>query len=77
MTLVNIALPGHVFQGTVTTQVTPFGTGSLITTGGAGVAGESWFKGVVNDIFGVLWFGLRNEMISDGCDAMNGIPTNY
>jgi RHS repeat-associated protein len=76
MTLVNIALPGHVFQGTVTTQVTPFGTGSLINASGAGVAGESLFRGVVNDIFGGLWFGLRNEIISMGCDAANGIPTN-
>ncbi|MFL6605691.1 MAG: RHS repeat domain-containing protein [Steroidobacteraceae bacterium] len=74
MTLVNIALPGHIFQGTVRTKVTPFGTGSLITTSGAG---ESWYWGVVNDIFGALWFGFRNAMISDGCDAMNGIPTNY
>jgi hypothetical protein len=60
-TLVNIARPGHVFQGTVTTQVTPLGTGSLITTSGAGVADESSFMGVVNDIFGAAWFGLRNE----------------
>jgi hypothetical protein len=76
MTLTNIALPGHIFQGTVTTQVTPFGTGSLITASGAGVPGESLFWGVVNDIFGALWFGLRNEVIAMGCDAANGIPTN-
>jgi len=77
MTITNIALPGHVFQGTVKTQVTPFGSGSLITVAGAGPPGESGFMGVVNDIFGALLFGLRNEMISNGCDAINGLPVNY
>ncbi len=77
MTITNIALPGHIFQGTVTTQVTPFGTGSLIKANGAGTPDESPFMGVVNDIFGALLFGFRNEIIADGCDALNGIPDHY
>jgi len=76
MTLTNIALPGHIFQGTVVTKVTPFGTGSLIDASGTGVPGEFWARGAFNDIVGALLFALRNDIISDGCDALNGIPNN-
>ena len=76
MTIVNIALPGHVFQGTVVTQVTPFGTGSLITANGVGTPDESWARGVVNDVVGAALFGIRNEIIAMGCDAVNGIPNS-
>lgn len=75
-TIVNTALAGHEFQGTVTTQVTPMGTGSLITTVGAGTPGESWWKGALDDVAGGLLFGLRNYLIQTGCDAANGIPNN-
>jgi hypothetical protein len=75
MTIVNTALEGHVFQGTVTTQVSPYGTGSVITSVGTGAPGESSARGIFNDVVGSILFGLRNYLIQTGCDAANEIPT--
>ena len=76
MTITNTALPGHAFLGQVTTQVVPMGSGSRINTVGNGVPGESWARGIANDVAGYILFGLRNYIIQTGCDAANGIPNN-
>lgn len=76
MTIVNTALDGHIFQGTVTTQVSPMGTGSTITTVGKGRPGESWWRSALNDVAGPILFTMRNYFVQTGCDAANGIPNN-
>lgn len=72
--LVNIALPGHVFQGTVTTTVTPAGSGSVITMKGAGDRPEGFFKSAWNNFVGWSSFTLRNFAIQKGCNILNGSP---
>jgi hypothetical protein len=60
-TITNIAQPGHAFLGQVTTTVEPLmGNWSVMHVVGTGVAGEAWWRGVLNDVAGYLLFGSRN-----------------
>jgi hypothetical protein len=78
MTITNLALPGHIFQGTVTTQVTPFGNGgSLIAAEGKGVPNESMWRGILNSVVGTTLFGIRNQIVADGCDTSNLNPIYF
>jgi len=71
--IINRALPDHVFQGSVTTQVSAAYGGSQITTYGTGVAGENMAIGAFNAMVGHLYFGGRNIAVSMECDAINGV----
>jgi hypothetical protein len=72
-TIINRALPNHVFQGSVTTQITAAYGGSQIATYGTGVLGENIAIGTLNTIIGHLYFGGRNIAVSMECDAINGV----
>ena len=72
-TIINTALPDHIFQGSVTTQVSAAYGGSQITTFGSGVAGENIAMGAFNTLVGHLYFGARNIAVSLECDAINGV----
>ncbi len=72
MTIVNTTRPGHIFYpGTVTWQVSPMGTGSVINVTGEGTGAHA----VLNDVVGILFFGMMSYFTQVGCDAANGIPT--
>jgi hypothetical protein len=71
--IINRALPDHIFQGSVTTQVSAAYGGSQITTYGTGVAGENMAIGAFNAMVGHLYFGGRNIAVSMECDAINGV----
>jgi RHS repeat-associated protein len=75
--IVNTALQGHEFMGTVTTRVAPMGTGSVITAVGEGIAGEEPWRAVLNHVAGAILFNARNYIIQTGCNAAAGLPTNY
>jgi hypothetical protein len=72
-TISNVALPNHIFQGQVTTQVSAAYGGSQITTYGTGVAGVNIAIGALNTAIGHLYFGGRNIAVSMECDAINGV----
>jgi hypothetical protein len=73
MTIVNTTLPGHIFYpGTVTWQVSPMGTGSVIDVTGTGTGAHPYF----NDLVGEVFFGLMSYLVQTGCDAANGIPSS-
>ena len=71
--IINTSLPDHIFQGSVTTQVSAAYGGSQITTFGSGVAGENIAMGAFNTMVGHLYFGARNIAVSLECDAINGV----
>ena len=59
--------------GAVGTVVTPAGGGSVIDVLGVGTGPRPFF----NELVGLAYFGLRNDLIRRGCDAANGIPRSY
>jgi hypothetical protein len=68
MTIVNTTDPGHVFYpGQVTMHVTPDAT---IEITGTGSGAHPW----LNDIVGMLYFGLVPILTESGCNAENGAP---
>jgi len=72
-TILNTALPGHMFEGTVFTQVVPSGGGSTIRTVGDGVAGEHPARRGVNTVVGWVLFALRDWAAQSSRDAINGV----
>jgi RHS repeat-associated protein len=71
-TIVNTALPGHIFQGTVQTQITASRSGSTIDTVGDGVQGEAPWRNALNTVAGWSLFAARNWAIQSECDAIAG-----
>lgn len=67
----NTALAGHIFwPGSVNTNVTPLGGGSIIQTVGTGSGNYP----ILNDVLGFLFFGLRNFATMVGCSAGYTMP---
>lgn len=71
MTIVNTTRPGHAFYpGSVTMQVSPQGSGSLIQITGTGTGPNPY----LNDLVGYLYFGLISYLTQTGCDLATGTP---
>lgn len=70
MTIVNTTLPGHVFYpGSVTIQVTPDQSGSVIQITGTGTGADPF----LNDVIGELYFGgVVAGSIQNGCALLTG-----
>jgi hypothetical protein len=71
--ILNIALEGHEFQGTVLTNVTPGGLGSNIRVTGTGNGPEAWWKRAWNDSVGWTLFTARNLLLAQGCNTLHGV----
>ena len=74
MTIVNRALPGHEFEGTVTIQVSALSDGtSNFSITGTGIS-DSVFNAVFNDAAGLAAFGFIANSASAGCLSSPGSP---
>ena len=68
MTITNVALPTHMFQGTVTIQITQNGDNVSVSVNGVGAGPEAPEKSIFNDAVGLAYFGwAANTAVQTVC----------